>query len=344
MRILIIGGTGLISSPMTRFLLERGDDVTHYNRGRLDLYPAPDHVKTIHGDRTDYPAFEQQIADAGRWDCVIDMVGYAPEDAESAARAFRGRTDHFIFCSTVDVYRKPASRYPVTEDEGYGGLNAYSSNKVTCERTLRAAHDRGDFPLTIIRPAYTYGEGRGPVHSLGGSTTYLDRIRKGKPVMVHGDGSAFWTACYRDDVARAFVTAIGQPHTFGKAYHTPGEEWMTWDIYHCRVAEAMGAPNPTLVHIPSDLLAKVAPKQTAVVYENFQFSNIFDTTAARTDLNFRSTLPWVEGVRRMVAWLDEHGRIENSDDHPFEDRLIAAWEKSGDALAAELSDAGGGRE
>ena len=337
MKVLIIGGTGLISTPITRLLLERGDNVTHYNRGKFDLYPIPAEVQRIQGDRTDYATFEQQIAEAGEWDCVMDMVGYAPEDAESVSRAFHGRTGHFIFCSTVDVYRKPASHYPVTEAEGYGGLNTYSINKVKCEQILRASHERGDFLLTIIRPAYTYGEGRGPVHSFGGRTTYLDRIRKGKPIVSHGDGSSFWTACHRDDVARAFVAAAGQQQTFGKAYHTPGEEWMTWDMYHRRVAEAMGAPEPTLVHIPADILARVAPKHAGVVADNFQFNNIFDTTAARTDLNFRYTVPWVEGARRMVAWLEEHGPIEDSDIDPFEDQLIEAWRRAGDRLGAELS-------
>src|SRR6187549_3394462 len=124
MKILIIGGTGLISTAITRFLLERGDDVAHFNRGRSTIDAAPPQVKQIQGDRTDYGAFEQQIAAAGRFDCVIDMVGYQPEDAASAVRAFRGRAGQFIFCSTVDIYQKPASLYPYVEGERYGGLNA----------------------------------------------------------------------------------------------------------------------------------------------------------------------------------------------------------------------------
>ena len=154
-------------------------------------------------------------------------------------------------------------------------------------------------------------------------------MRKGKPIIVHGDGSSLWTACHRDDVARAFVAAAGQPHTFGKAYHTPGEEWMTWDQYHRRVAAAIGAPDPTLVHIPTEVLVRVAPSRARIIAENFQFNNIFDTTAARNDLRFQYTVPWVEGVRRMVAWLDAHGRIEDSDTDRFEDRLIAAWQRLG---------------
>ncbi len=332
MKVLIIGGTGLISAPLTRLLMARGDDVVHYNRGQLDLYPPPPGVRTIHGDRTDYPVFERQMADLGTFDCVIDMVGYQPGDAESAVRAFRGRVGQYIFCSTVDVYQKPATRYPYVEDEPYGGLNDYSRNKVAQERTLRAAHARGDLPVTIIRPAYTYGEGRGPLNPFGGGTAYIDRLRKGKPIIVHGDGSSLWTACHCEDVARAFAAAAGQPRTFGRAYHTPGEEWMTWDTYHRRVAAAIGAPEPALVHIPTDVLARVAPQRASIIAENFQFNNIFDTAAARADLDFRPAIAWDEGVRRMVAWLDARGRIEDSDADPFEDRLIAAWERLGAQL------------
>ena len=161
MNILIIGGTGLISSPMAQLFLDRGDQVTHYNRGKADIYPVPAEVRQIQGDRTDYPTFERQMQEAGTFDVVIDMVAYLPEDGESVVRAFAGRTGHFIFCSTVDVYQKPATCYPITEAEPYGGLNAYSTRKIKIEKTLLAAHERGDFPVTIIRPAHTYGEGRG---------------------------------------------------------------------------------------------------------------------------------------------------------------------------------------
>ena len=325
MKILIIGGTGLISVAITRELLDRGEDVTLFNRGQSSL-PLDPRARLIHGDRTDYAAFEAQMQAAGLFDVVIDMVGYLPEDGPSAVRAFSGRTGHFIFCSTVDVYRKPAFRYPYSEAEPYGGLNAYSSRKVLLELGLRAAEARGAFPLTIIRPAYTYGESRGPVHPAGGSTMFLDRIRKGKPVILHGDGSSFWVACHRDDVVRSFCAAAGQPHTFGRSYHVTGEEWMTWNLYTQRIAEALGAPTPQIVHIPTDMLFQAAPQRYAVVKENFQFNNIFDNAAARADLNFRYTIPWLTGVRRMAAWLDEHQRIENSDLDPFEDDLVARWQ------------------
>lgn len=318
MQILIIGGTGLISTAITRDLAARGDRVTVFNRGRREAEMPPD-ITLLRGDRTDYAAFEAQMAEAGPFDCVIDMVGYAPEDAASAVRAFRGRVGQFVFCSTVDVYQKPASRYPTTEDEPYGGLNAYSRNKVTIERTLLAAQDAGGFPLTILRPAATYGEGRAPLSPLSGRDMYFDRLRRGKPLIVHGDGSALWTSCWCEDVAHAFVAAVGNPRAIGRAYHT--------------AAAAIGAPAPTLVHLPTDVLVR-ATARAALIGENFQFNNVFDNAVARADLDFRPTLPWREGVRRMFTWLAAHGRIANSDDDPFEDRLIAAWERAGAALTA----------
>ena len=340
MRVLIVGGTGNISAATTRELVARGVEVTHVNRERTRSTAAiPEGVRTIVGDRTDYPAFEARLRDEGPFDAVIDMVGYEPTDAESAIRAFRGRTAQYIFCSTIDVYAKPASRYPYREDEPYGGIGDYARKKVRCEEILRGAHERGELPLTIIRPAATYGEGRGMVHSFGGGTTYHDRIRKGKPIVVHGDGQALWVSCHRDDVGRAFAEAAGKARTIGRVYHVASDEWLTWNEYHRLVAVASDAPPPTLVHIPTDLLARVAPRAT-ICRDNFQFNNIFDNAAARADLDFRPAIPFVEGVRRAVAWLDTHDRIADSDADPYDDRVIAAWQRLGDEMGRELADLG----
>jgi nucleoside-diphosphate-sugar epimerase len=335
MRVLIIGGTGLISAYISQILAERGqDEVVLYNRGQ-SIYPAPPGVKSVTGDRTDYSAFENQVSALGRFDAVIDMVAYRPADGESVLHAFSGRVGQFIFCSTVDIYRKPASRYPYTEAEEYGGLNDYASNKVVLEKMFFAACAKGNFPLTVIRPAYTYGEGRAPLETFGGRSQVLDRIRRGLPIVVHGDGSSLWVACHASDVARAFVNALGAPAAAGKAYHTAGEEWLTWNDYYRRIAAALSAPDPTLVHIPTDLLQRWAPRRAGLAYTNIQFNNIFDNTAARRDLGFAYTIDWQSGVRRMAAWLDERGQVERAESDPFDDRLIAAWERCGSSLTAE---------
>ena len=327
MRVLIIGGTGLISTAITRFLVERGDAVTLYNRGQTET-DIPEEYSAITGNRKDYAAFEAQVAGAGNFDAVIDMIGFVPAEVESAIRAFRGRTGQFIFCSTVDVYTKPASRYPVGEDEEREPRLSfpYAYNKAKCERLLEEAHERGDFPVTIIRPAHTYGEGRGLIHSLGlGGAYYFNRIRLGKPIITHGDGSSLWAACHRDDVGRAFAEAAGNEQTFGKAYHTASEEPMSWNQYHQTVAQAMNAPEPELVHIPTDFLFEIAPKEAEWCKENFQYNNIFDNTSAETDLNFRYTIQFVEGVRRIVDWLDARDRIHDKDEPPIYGEIIQRW-------------------
>ena len=328
MRVLIIGGTGLISTAITRTLIARGNDVTLYNRGQTeaDIIEVYD---TITGNRKDYAAFEAQMAEAGNFDAVIDMIGFVPADIESAIRAFRGNIGQFIFCSTVDVYTKPAGCYPIREDAARAPMASfpYAYNKAKCERLLEMVHERGDFPVTIIRPAHTYGEGRGLIHSFGlGGAYYFHRIRLGKPIITHGDGSSLWAACHRDDVGQAFTEAVGNEKTFGNGYHTASEEPMTWNQYHQTVAQAMNAPDPELVHIPTDLLFEIAPKAAEWCRENFQYNNIFDNTAAKADLNFRYTLPFVEGVRCIVDWLDTHGRVHDQDEPEVYSEIIERWQ------------------
>lgn len=335
MNILILGGTGLISTAISRELLAGGDRVTLYNRGKTESR-VPAGAAVIHGDRNDFAAFEQQMAEAGPFDVVIDMICFTPEQAESDLRAFTGRVGQLIFCSTVNVYTKPADRYPYTEDARREPIDDdYGTKKVQCEDIFFAAHARGDLPVTIIRPAHTYGEGGVLIHSLGWTTTYIDRIRKNKPIIVHGDGTSLWVPCHIDDVAHAFAMACGNERSYGRAYHTTGEEWLTWNRYHELVAEALGAPVPTLVHIPSDLLVKISPERAWTTYNNFSGNNIFDNTAAKTDLDFRYSVPWIEGVQRTVGWLDANKRIADSDDDPFDDRVIAAWQRLRDQLIAE---------
>ncbi len=339
MEILILGGSGLISTGITAQLMERGDQVTWFNRGQretlLDEVPP-----TIKGDRTDLARFEELMAEAGPWDCVIDMICYRPEEATSAVSVFSGRTSHYVFCSTVDVYTKPAESYPITEaaEREPSPSFPYAYDKAACERILLGAHARGDLPVTIIRPAHTYGEGGRVLHTFGFETYILDRIRRGMPLVVHGDGRSFWSSCHRDDVARAFVAAAADPEgTTGKAYHVTGEEWLTWDRYYQAFAEALDVDCPPLVHIPADLLGTALPERAMWCVENFSHNNIFDNSAAHRDLGFAYDVTVSEGFRRLVRWLDEHDEIESADDYPFYERLLMAWEGLRSSFLDQLS-------
>ncbi len=325
MKILIIGGTGQISRHISRFLLEAGVELTLFHRGKT-LLPTLSGCSVVFGDRDDFSSFERQMAEAGQFDCVIDMVCFTPEQAESLVRAFAGRIGQLIFCSSAAVYQRPASRYPVTESEPLIPTSEYGRNKARCEQILMAAHERNAFNLTILRPANTYGPGGDLIYTLGWGNGFLDRIRKRKALVSPGDGSALRAHCHAEDVARAFVSAAGSSRTFGKAYHVTGEDWLTWDRYFELIAGALGMPLPRLVHIPCDMLYAMAPDRLADVIENYRFNNIFDNQSARRDLDFRQTIPFSNGVAETIAWLEENRRIQDSDLEALEDAIVAAWD------------------
>ncbi|MEP6987052.1 MAG: NAD-dependent epimerase/dehydratase family protein [Chloroflexota bacterium] len=335
MKVLIIGGTGLISTAISKEFLAKGIDLTLYNRGISDVR-IPDGAKTVSGNRQDVETFEKQIADLGSFGCVIDMICFTPAQAESTIRACRGRAKQVIFCSTVDVYTKPADRYPILENESRHAGNGYGQNKVLCEDLFMSAHQRGDFAATIIRPAMTYGEGGKLVNLYGWGTYHLDRLRKGKPLIVHGDGSALWVACHIDDAAHAFVQAADNPVTFGQAYHVTGEEWFPWNHYYQLTAQAMNLPEPKLVHIPTDILGALMPKRSSPLVTNFQGNTIFDNSAAHRDLDFHYTIPFLEGARRTIEWLDAVDGVQSEVYDAIDDQILARWEQLSSGIVASL--------
>lgn len=331
MRVLIIGGTGLISTPITRLLAQQGAEVSVFNRAN---HPEslPPGVRQIVGDRTDHPAFERQMGELGHFDCVIDMVCYQPAEALSLLRAFGGRVGQLMVCSTVDVYQKPPSAYPIAENTPRRpSPSSYPQNKAKLEAVLWQAADRG-LPLTVLRPAHTYAQRGWLLSSLSPQPVYLERLRRGRPIVVHGDGSSLWCSCWAEDVAQAFVQAVGNPRALGRAYNLAGGEWMTWDQMHLAVAEALGVPLPELVPIPTNLLSVLAPKRAHLAAVNFRYNNLFDSGAAKADLGFVQTVGFAEGCRRTVAWLEAQGLLKQYQDDGLEDRVIAAWARGSQAM------------
>ena len=323
MHVLFIGGTGLISTAIARQLLEQGHRVTLFNRGqRENRLPAG--AESIVGDRKDFAAFEQTFSDK-HYDVVVDMVAFHPDDSASAVRAFTGRVGQFIHCSTVCVYSGPVQQIPTTETEPYHSLGTYGKNKIACEELLLREWEASRFPVTILRPSHSYGEGGQIIRPFGPADTFVDRLRKNKPIIVQGDGNGLWASCHVDDVARGFIGTMGNDKCLGEAYNITGDEWMSWNMYHEQVAEAVGGAF-TPVHIPTDVLREVAPKWSGGTYEIFEWPSIFDNSKIKRDTNYPGqTISWREGVRRTVAWLEDTGKLKDSDTDDYEDRLIATW-------------------
>jgi nucleoside-diphosphate-sugar epimerase len=266
------------------------------------------------------------------------MICYDGDDADAAIRALGGRVEQYVLCSTVDVYRRPAPELPIAEGAERAPVTDYAEGKIAAEDRLLEAH--GDaFATTVLRPWHTYGEVRddGNVSGSIDDAPLLGRLRAGLPVVVHGDGTSIWGPCHREDVARAFVGAVGNRDAYGEVYHVTSEEPMTWNQYHRRAAAGLGAPEPDLVHVPTDLLREALPDRTSSLAAHYQYSTVFDNAKARRDLGFEYTVDFETGVRRVADWLDERDRIASPSTDPEYDRLVQAWREAGAEFVDALS-------
>jgi nucleoside-diphosphate-sugar epimerase len=333
MHVLFIGGTGLISTAIARQLLDAGHQVTLFNRGKTESR-LPEGAQTITGNRGDYQAFIQTFSDK-TYDVVVDMVAFHPNDSEAAVKAFKGRVGQFIFCSTVCVYSGPVATIPTPETEPYHSIGGYGKNKAECEKLLLREFEDG-FPVTIMRPSHTYGEGGQIIRSFGtydAMNMFVDRLRKGKPIIVQGDGNSMWAALHVDDAAKGFISTMGNEKCLGQAYNITADEWISWNMYHEQVAEVVGGTfNP--VYIPTEVLAKIAPEQSGGLTDIFSWPSIFDNNKIKRDAGYPGqTISFKEGVGRTLAWLEANDRLPDSDTNDYEDRLIASWRAAVESMA-----------
>lgn len=323
MKVLVIGGTGLLSTSLVEILADRGDDVTVFNRGITESR-IPASVRRLRGDRWDYPAFEAQMKEH-RFDAVVDMVAFHPDNAWSLLRAFRGRTKHLVVCSTVCVYGGPLTRLPADESEPLRPVTRYGRNKGEIERLLLESDGEEGTRATVLRPSHTTGEGavaEGILFDAG----LVDRIRRGLPVILHDGGKTKWATAHVSDVARGFAAALLNERAFGRAYHLTSPEHTDWRGIYGALGEAAGRP-PEIVDIPADWLSEAAPRRSVAVSCIYRYDSWFDNAKAEADLGFRCEVPLVETFRRQIRWMEETGRLARAEEDPFEDVLIEAYRK-----------------
>jgi nucleoside-diphosphate-sugar epimerase len=322
MQVLFIGGSGLISTAIARQLIEEGHEVTLFNRGKSEVRLPEGSYRTIHGDRKDYAAFATAFGEE-KYDVVVDMVAFHPDDTASAIETFNGRCGQFIHCSTVCVYSGPPQQIPTSETEPYHSIGDYGKNKIKCEQLLLAAHRDTNFPVTIMRPSHSYGEGGSVIRAFGSPDTFITRLREGRPVILPGDGTGLWASCHVDDVARGFIGVMDCPVCIGEAYNIAGDEYMTWNTYHEQVAEVVGGKFDP-VYIPTEILAEVAPRYSGSLKEILAWTSIFDNSKIKRDTNYPGqTISFREGVARTVAWMEANNKIKPIADDEYEDKLIA---------------------
>lgn len=300
-RLLVIGGTGVISSAVTRLAVERGLDVTVLNRGSSGGRPLPEGVEVVRADVRD-PGSVRAALGPREFDSVVDWVAFTPEHVQTDVDLFAGRAGQYVFISSASAYQTPPERLPVTESTPLRNPYwQYSRDKIACEDLLvRAYRDRG-FPATVIRPSHTYDRTLVP---LDGGWTALERMRQGREVVVHGDGTSLWTLTHHEDFARGLVPLLGDPRTLGEAFHITSDDVLTWD----QIVRALGAAagvEPRIVHVPSDAIAAADPEWGAGLLGDKAHSMVFDTTKLRRLVpDFATTIRFEQGAREIVDWHD----------------------------------------
>jgi nucleoside-diphosphate-sugar epimerase len=325
MNILILGGTGIISGGILRAVKAKGHKVTVFHRGRTRLQERG--VTEIFGDRQDRPAFEAMMKRV-RFDAVMDVLCFSRADAESAFRAFNGRVRHFIHTSTVCAVGVPTYKVVCDETEPYHPITPYGRGKAEAERFYLGAWKKHRFPVTIIRPSHTYGPGGGWVlgtllHDWEWDCETLNRIRRGDPVVVHGDGENLWQSCYSDDIGRAYEGALGKPWVRGEVYNACGRDIITWNEHYRRLGEAMGR-KAKIVHLPTDIIVAAAPEQaTGFLREIAQYHGAYSIDKIRKHIpEFNPRIGVAEGHRRHYQWLKAEGRLKKAPKRPYEDALV----------------------
>ena len=338
MRILIIGGTGTISSAITRQLAASGHDLWLLNRGnRKDEVPA--NVKQIIADIDDTDNVLRQIGDT-MFDAVCEFIGFVPAQVERDIRLFKGRTRQYVYISSASAYNKPAASHVITEGTTLANPYwEYSRNKIACEELLLREYRENGFPITIVRPSHTYCERGVPVsvHGLKGSWQVLKRMMEGKQVLLNGDGSSLWTLTWNEDFARGFIGLLGNPKAIGEAFQIMSDEQLTWNqIYQC-VANALGVELRPY-YVASEFLAATSPKEwdfTGNLLGDKSVCVEFDCSKLKRAVpGFKCTTRFDEGVRRCVEHILAHPelQVEDPEFDAWCDRVIDAQEKARLAL------------
>ena len=334
MKILLIGGTGTISSAITRQLAAGGHDLWLLNRGnRRDEVPAG--VKQIVCDINDEKNVLSSVP-SEPFDAVCEFIGFVPQQVERDVRLFRGRTHQYVYISSASAYNKPAASHIITEGTTLANPHwQYSRNKIACEALLMKEYRENGFPVTIVRPSHTYCERAVPlsVHGLKGSWQVLKRMMEGKPVIIHGDGSSLWTLTWDEDFARGFIGLLGNPKAIGEAFQIMSDEQLTWtQIYEC-VGKALNVTvNP--YYVASDFLAAVAPEEwdfEGNLLGDKSVTVCFDCTKLKRAVpGFQAVTRFDEGARRCVEHILAHPELQipDSEFDAWCDKVIEAQERA----------------
>ncbi len=332
MRILIIGGTGTISTAISRRLADSGHDLHVVNRGNANDR-LQTHIKFIKADINDEKAAAESLGDM-RFDVVCDFIGFVQPQLERDFRLFERRTKQFVFISSASAYNKPSSDYIITEGTTLSNpFWEYSRNKIQCEEYLMKLYRNEGFPVTIVRPSHTYCETSVPlgVHGRNGSWQVIKRMIEGKPVIIHGDGTSLWTMTDSRDFAEGFIGLLGNPHAIGEAFQITSDETLTWNQIYQTIARCLGVKLKPY-YVSSEFLAAVSNYDfTGSLIGDKANSVVFDNSKLKRAVpGFKPKIRFEEGIKNTLDYVLSHREFQK-EDKEFDkwcDKIIAVLENA----------------
>ncbi len=335
MKALFIGGTGVISTAISRLLVAQGWDLTLLNRGnRQSDVPG---ARQLTLDVSDEAAVAAAIANE-HYDTVCDFICFVPAQAERDIRLFKGKTDQFMFISSASAYQKPLAHAVISESTPLSNPYwEYSRNKIAIEELLLREYRQSGFPITIIRPSHTFSFRSLPlaIHGDKGPWQVLRRMQEGKKVLVPGDGSSLWAVMDSEDFAPAFVGLMGNIHAIGRAVQITGEELLTWNQIMASVARALGVEYKPC-YVPTDLLMQTrrydfvggmyGDKSNTVIFDNSLLHQLVPT--------YRQKKRFDQSARESVAYILAHPELqtEDPDFDAFSDSVVAVMEAAAEQV------------
>jgi nucleoside-diphosphate-sugar epimerase len=321
MKIGVLGGTGNISKSFVKLLLQQGHDVVCINRGQTPDLPKG--ARHLQADRTQQDAFEK-IVQKEKFDAGYDMICFTKDEALSTIRAFRG-VKHFIHCSTVCTYGGKYDFFPATEDHPLRPLTSYGRNKVEADNAFLEAYRKEKFPVTIIKPSTTYGPKVGIPRQIKWEQGFIDRILKGKPIVITSDGKPLHQYLHVDDAALCFAGVLGKKHCIGEIYNMVDRGFTTWYEYHQAVMRVLGREVEMVSVSMADLETFLSEKDFDLCKNIFAYSTYYSAEKLFKDVpEFRPKMTLEDGLRQTIEVLKAENRIPDSDKETWEDEIIAA--------------------
>lgn len=322
MKILFIGGSGVISRAATQQTIAAGHELWLLNRGQ---HRPVDGARTLTADVTNPDSLRTALR-GHTWDVVVQWIAFKPEDIRRDIELFRDTARQYFFISSASVYQKPLAHYLITESTPRANPHwEYSRLKIACEQELEAAHQAAGFPGVIVRPSLTYGDDQIPLvlNAWQKPWTAIDRMRRSAPLIIPGDGTSLWTITHNTDFAAGLIGLFGNPAALGHAFHITSDEALTWNQIFSLTAQAAGVTEPRFLHIPSDFIISCVPAVEGTLLGDKSVSAIFDNTKLKRFVpGFAAKTPFAAGIRRTLAWFEANPARQQVDAE-----LNARWDK-----------------